>query len=127
MTNRLNHARLADLLDRAHAAAVDLDSALAAAGFRSWPQGEPRWHALVALEQLGHVRHGLDRIAVAAGGAAAHAFIRRDLAPTATTRAAAQAAVAETWPYRTEEHASIGQAHRRPKATTVDADAETAP
>lgn len=88
----MNFQRLAQRLDELYRDATDLDRELAAAGFSSWRDDSPRRAALAALEQWAEVRRVLDRFAVAAGGAAATAFVRRDLRPALETKiAAAQA------------------------------------
>lgn len=88
----MNYQRLAQRLDALYRDATDLDRELAAAGFSSWRDDSPRRAALAALEQWAEVRRVLDRFAVAAGGAAATAFVRRDLRPALETKiAAAQA------------------------------------
>lgn len=110
MTDRLNHTHLAALLDRAHAATVELNRALALAGLASSPTDSPRRYALTALEQLAGTRKNLDRIAVAAGFASP--YVRRDLKPKRSyTRAAEREA--HPWPYTTSDHVNLGRVRRR--------------
>ena len=104
----MNHTHLADLLDRAHAATVDLDRALSLAGLTSWPIDSPRRYSLAALEHLAGTRETLDRITVAAGFASP--YVRRDLKPNARTRAAAREA--QPWPYSRDEHTNLERVHR---------------
>jgi hypothetical protein len=91
----MNYLRLAQRLDALYRDATDLDRDLAAAGFSSWRDDSPRRAALAALEQWAEVRRILDRLAVAAGGEAATAFVRRNLRPALETKIAATQAQRE--------------------------------
>ena len=84
------------LMKAAPAIAEDLDSAYAAVARvgqrlgRLDPTAGTLDRALIdALTGLQEARRHLDRLAVAAGGTAAHAFVRRDLRPRSATRLAA--------------------------------------
>jgi hypothetical protein len=91
MTDRLNYVCIANLIDSAYRIGVTIDGTLAVDG-RAGRLDDARKASLAALEQLGHLRAALHREAVAAGGDAATAFVRRDLRPALETKiAAAQA------------------------------------
>lgn len=101
----LDHHAVAAQIDRLFDLAAGIDHALARAGASSWYADSPRRVSLEVLEHVGALRHALDHAAVAAGiDPNRSPYVRRSLAPSATTRAAAFEAMAQTWPYGRQEH-----------------------
>ncbi|HUH49035.1 MAG TPA: hypothetical protein VLZ56_04170, partial [Mycoplana sp.] len=98
---KLDHGTTAQKLDHVYALVASLDLDLAQAGLSSWAAESPRRASLAVLEHLANLRTDLDRLAAAAGADpnSSPYYLLRAMRPSATTRAAARAAIEATWPY----------------------------